>query len=136
MRVCYDGLFITVSIKSCKVLTKNVSEIVFINIFTVSIGDVMSEEVLSDFIAEDFEAEKAKNEKKIDELQIFLHESMSKIISQALDADVLYDPFTVMGFMQEILKVYTKKMKQQYKALLKDRKKFEEKVEKERIKEA
>jgi len=70
-----------------------------------------------------------------DELQIFIHNSLQTIISQALDAKDYYDPFTVVGYIVEISKLYQKKLKKSYKEMVKDRKKFEEKLESERPKD-
>lgn len=70
-----------------------------------------------------------------DELQIFIHNSLQTIISQALDAKEYYDPFTVIGYIEEIAKLYKKKLKKSYKDMVKDRKKFEENLEVKRAEE-
>lgn len=86
----------------------------------------MSEENIENNFVGDVVKEVPEN---FDELQIFIHNSLQTIISQALDAKDYYDPFTVVGYIVEISKLYQKKLKKSYKEMVKDRKKFEEKLE-------
>lgn len=78
---------------------------------------------------EEIAAEKVRRNKLFDELQIFLHNSLTKVISQALDADPLYDPFTVINFMGQILKVYYEKCQEEF-----DKKISEKTAEMEKVK--
>lgn len=58
-----------------------------------------------------------------DKLQIYLHTNLQVLISKSVDAG--YDIFTVLTFLKEIVKVYEKGSREEFKKLCKNRKEWE-----------
>lgn len=64
------------------------------------------------------------DESKIEELQIYVSESLQLMASKTIDAG--YDAYTVFATIEDLAKMYKKNIKKEFKKLVADRKKYEE----------
>lgn len=64
-------------------------------------------------------------EDKIEELQIYISNSLQVMASQAID-NGNFDAYTVFATTEELAKIYKNNIKKEWKKLVKNRKKYEE----------